>query len=426
MARGHNFQAALCLCLVLVSHFHFTTSKPTGFSLKLIPRDSPDSPLYPGKLTESERIQSLLRISEARNMKIGSEGIRNWLFLDTGGSLIWTQCLPCKNCYKTALPIYNSQTSNSYRKLPCDHQLCSGDNALFRCVGGECRYDITYGDGRGITRGVASTEAFELFDNDERFVEGVIFGCSNENIDIPFAKGDMISGIFGLSMSPASFANQPYDEFNGLFSYCLVPFSQTWKDPSYLNFGTDVPPQPGTPYWNSTKFVIPPGSYFYYLNLLDITVGPKRMKFPSDTFAIREYGEGGCIIDSGTIFTQFDDYRGFNVYGILMEEFQKYYDAKKLERHTFDGFELCYKMPPGFNDFARMIYHLDGADYEVEGRFVHYISFPEGYFCVAIRPGKRTVIGAWHQQNIRLVYNINKRGVSGLNFYPDDCATLRS
>ncbi|KAE8125613.1 hypothetical protein FH972_020396 [Carpinus fangiana] len=44
----------------------FTPSDSAGFSLKLIPRFSPESPLYPGNLSQSERIQKMVEISHAR------------------------------------------------------------------------------------------------------------------------------------------------------------------------------------------------------------------------------------------------------------------------------------------------------------------------------------------------------------------------
>lgn len=139
----------LFLCLITISAFHPTYSKPNGFSLKLIPREAPESPLYPGNLTLLERIQRMIKFSEARShyldlisssnstieldnisltllrdnffymvqVGIGSPATVVFLLLDTGGSLIWTQCKPCQNCYPQATPIYDSAQSWSYRKL---------------------------------------------------------------------------------------------------------------------------------------------------------------------------------------------------------------------------------------------------------------------------------------------------------------------
>lgn len=103
-----------------------TSSKSTGFSLKLIPLFSPESPLYPGNLTQFERIQKMFEIVKARakylasmskpdalaepediclrvhehnsfysvEVFLGTPSTSQFLFLDTGSFLIWTQCLP--------------------------------------------------------------------------------------------------------------------------------------------------------------------------------------------------------------------------------------------------------------------------------------------------------------------------------------------
>ncbi|KAH7544332.1 hypothetical protein JRO89_XS15G0150400 [Xanthoceras sorbifolium] len=42
------------------------------------------------------------------------------------GGLIWIKYEPFKNCHPQPNPLYNSQASSTYRKLACDHPLCSG------------------------------------------------------------------------------------------------------------------------------------------------------------------------------------------------------------------------------------------------------------------------------------------------------------
>ncbi|EEF39440.1 conserved hypothetical protein [Ricinus communis] len=50
MPQSQSFSsAAPFLCLAIFSLLSFATSKPDGFSLELIHRDSPESPFYPGK-----------------------------------------------------------------------------------------------------------------------------------------------------------------------------------------------------------------------------------------------------------------------------------------------------------------------------------------------------------------------------------------
>ncbi|KAK1581859.1 hypothetical protein Q3G72_009726 [Acer saccharum] len=166
--------AALFLCLFIFSKFHFSASKSVGFSLNLIPRDSPQSPLYPGKLTKLERFQRSVDFSHARAnyvtsfstttrnatsnpdsivvrlthddfyyigaVEIGTPPREVLLMVDTGGAQIWTQCEPCINCYDQDYPRYDSEASNTYHRLPCEHPLCSGNNALYQCVNDACVY----------------------------------------------------------------------------------------------------------------------------------------------------------------------------------------------------------------------------------------------------------------------------------------------
>lgn len=353
---------------------------------------------------------------------IGSPPLNVFLLMDTGGGLIWTQCQPCKNCYRQQFPIYNSVASATYRKLPCDHPLCQGDNNLYKCVDQQCVYSVGYGGG-GTTKGVASFESFRFATDSSSAttVDNIIFGCSNDNQNIQFASRGVISGILGLSSSPDSIVMQLSDVVDKRFSYCLVPFTDALMAPSIVKFGNDIPPLSGTV--QATTFVPPPGSFYYHLSLIDISVGTRRLGFAPDTFRVRPDGQGGCIIYSGVIIPKIDQTTvGRNAYRAVMGAFQNYYDALKLERigRVPEGLQLCYKNPPGFNNFASFTYHFDGASYDIEGKFVNLFNVDQGYFCVALQPGNgRTILGAWHQQNKRLIYNSR---INALQFYTDTCS----
>ncbi|KAK9212591.1 hypothetical protein WN943_001973 [Citrus x changshan-huyou] len=412
-----TYPAATVLFLFFLTFsrlLHFISSKPTGLSFRLIPRDSPESPLYPGNLTGLERIERMIKFSDVRaaylessstpsatvdaerivftllregfyyivQVGIGSPPLNVFLLMDTGGGLIWTQCQPCKNCYRQQFPIYNSVASSTYRKLPCDHPLCQGDNNLYKCVDQQCVYSVGYGGG-GTTKGVASFESFRFATDSSSAttVDNIIFGCSNDNQNIQFASRGVISGILGLSSSPDSIVMQLSDVVDKRFSYCLAPFTDALMAPSIVKFGNDIPPLSGTV--QATTFVPPPGSFYYHLSLIDISVGTRRA---------------------------------------VMGAFQNYYDALKLERigRVPEGLQLCYTNPPGFNNFASFTYHFDGASYDIEGKFVNLFNVDQGYFCVALQPGNgRTILGAWHQQNKRLIYNSR---INALQFYTDTCS----
>lgn len=44
--------------------------------------------------------------------------------MDTGSDLVWTQCLPCQNCYAQNGPTYDPSKSSTYKKEGCSSALC--------------------------------------------------------------------------------------------------------------------------------------------------------------------------------------------------------------------------------------------------------------------------------------------------------------
>ncbi|KAK1583811.1 hypothetical protein Q3G72_027199 [Acer saccharum] len=451
--------AALFFCLVIFSEFHFSASKSSGFSFTLIPRDSPGSPLNPGNLTRFERIQRLAKFSHARanyvtslstttrnatlnpdnfflglirdhwfyiaEVEIGIPATQVYLMVDTGGDQIWTQCLPCKNCFPQKYALYDSEASSSYRKLPCYHPFCSGDKPLYQCVNEECVYTSSYLSG-SVTSGVASLESFKFrdFEGGPDFIApSIIFGCSNDNRDFKFSERGMISGIMGFSLSPDSLVAQLADHINRRFSYCMSPYSEGIPYPLNLRFGEDIPPPPGNV--QTTPFHLAPPVYWYMLNLLDISVNLNRMNFPPGTFQRASGGSTlGLFIDSGAPITLIDQRSNLvNAYLGLMLSLQIHYDSLRLERTVHSSglegnFEYCYKDRPDFQQHPTITYHFEGADYTVDSKFtiIHF----DGYFCVSILPGNGvSILGAYHQQNMRIIHDGN---INSIQFYPENCA----
>lgn len=447
-------QAILFLFLIPFFQVSFaTSSKPTtGLSMRLIRRDS----LFQGNLTKSQRIKTLLQLSNlnesASDMddihlptsrvretflyvvetNLGTPGLPVKLIMDTGGNLIWTQCRPCQNCFPQTVPIYDSQASPTYHKLPCSHELCQGDYRRFDCVENECVYDIRYGvvtsPNSPRTKGVASFESFQFTIDDvhgTRVVDDMIFGCSNDNTNFEFSGGQ-VSGILGLSLAPDSLGSQLAKKgvANYRFSYCLAPFHDETVQHGVLRFGDDIRIPAGN--IQTTNFVVTTGRYPYFMELLDISVGFHLMGFQElpDMFLIREDGAaGGCLIDSGFIIGTIDQRTpGRNAYKEVMQVFQAYYESQGLRRiigKVVENLPLCFRKKRGFKNFLTMTYHFNGGDYVLDGKYVHYFNEEDKYFCVALRPSTRTIIGAWHQQNMRLIYNMN---IGALQWVTENCA----
>ena len=70
--------------------------------------------------------------------------------------------------------------------------------------------------------------------------------------------------------------------------------------------------------------------------------------------------------------------------------------------------------------FTSMTYHFEDADYSVDPKYVNFIDEQGGYFCVALIPGNgKTILGAWHKQNMRVTYNGNTKS---LEFSVETCS----
>ncbi|KAK1584092.1 hypothetical protein Q3G72_029714 [Acer saccharum] len=187
---------ALLLCLLTISKLHFSDSKPSGFSIKLIPRDSPESPIYPVNLSQFERIKFNRAesnyaqfLSTTRNATPESD-----LFF-----------VPLRDISHHFHLLYMGEVGIG---TPLRKVLIS---LIYTCVNGECIYDTRYGSGgsSGNTKGVASMESFVFPTNRGQSTTTIVtFGCSNVNQNfVSFQHNGYISGIMGLDLSPNSLSN---------------------------------------------------------------------------------------------------------------------------------------------------------------------------------------------------------------------------
>ncbi|XP_010267876.1 PREDICTED: aspartic proteinase nepenthesin-1-like [Nelumbo nucifera] len=433
-----------------LSLLHLTAAKTTaGFSLELLHRDSPLSPLYPGNLTELERLQRLVKISDARvqylksamafetsnltthtnifRPKVGAEaypflyvvrvGIGTpykgfQLLMDTGSELVWTQCKPCTFCFPQKYPMFDPKQSQSYQKLPCQHPLCKN----LQCVNGECIYRIEYAGGQS-TKGVLSSETFTFPSNNHSLEakSGMFFGCSNLNRNFQFSGG--IDGILGMNRGTLSLVTQLSNQISQRFSYCLVESALSMKISSFLRFGSDIVIKGGNV--QTTPFVqYSQNPKLFALNLVDITVGTRRMNFPPGTFTSKPDGTGGCVIDSGSAFTYIDQKPYESVKNVLVDYFARL-KLKRINQRPYT-LDLCYTLPKKFSGLPKFIFHFQGADLEVIPENAFLVSQAGKFFCLAMKPEQGlTTIGAMQQQNVRFIYDGSR---NALSFVSEDCS----
>ncbi|XP_026409994.1 aspartic proteinase CDR1-like [Papaver somniferum] len=178
-------------------------------------------------------------------------------------------------------------------------------------------------------------------------------------------KPDLIAGILGLGSGQWSFLNQLGTAGEGRFSYRFETFNYNIEGSNtYLRVGADATIGGVGQNVHITPIVVPnyPTS-LYYLNLEDISVGKKRIRFPRGTFKLNEKREGGTIIDSGTpISTMYKDH--FDKVADLVKA-----HFKELEIECIGSqydFDVCFRPQGRFdiNNFPSITLHFqqDGHD----------------------------------------------------------------
>ncbi|RVW70887.1 Aspartyl protease family protein [Vitis vinifera] len=187
------------------------------------------------------------------------------LILDTGSSITWTQCKACVNCLQDSNRYFDSSASSTYSFGSCIPSTV------------ENNYNMTYGD-------------------DSTSVGN--YGCDTMT----------------LEPSDLSTVSQTASKFKKVFSYCLPEEDSIGS----LLFGEKATSQSSS--LKFTSLLNGPGtsgleeSGYYFVKLLDISVGNKRLNIPSSVFA-----SPGTIIDSGTVITRLPQ----RAYSALKAAFKK-------------------------------------------------------------------------------------------------------
>jgi len=406
-----------------------------GFRVDLVHRDSALSPLSPGDITSTERLQRAIERGQARQLnfltsldgekfdatapvspgegeyllaaKIGTPSHPFLGVLDTGSDLIWTQCSPCTDCFNQTDPIYDPSKSSTHGSLPCTNSLCT-DLPISRCSANRCHYTYQYGD-NSTTKGILAYETLALSSEKLRRIG---FGCSNDNKGT-FGGAD---GIIGFGRGPLSLISQLGPSGANKFSYCLVSLGDSSSQTSPLLIGDSArlkSNRPGTtPLIQSD--IIPT---FYYLNLTGISIGGTLLDIPSSAFDLRDDGSGGVIIDSGTTVTVLQTKAFRPVRTALTSAINL---PKKKSRV---GLDICFEEPSQTSNITApaVTFHFDGADWNVPTDN-YLISDGEGAICAAFQGSSdQSIIGNLQQENFEILYD-NERNL--LSFAPADCETV--
>eukprot|EP00261_Vitis_vinifera_P033589 XP_019074832.1 PREDICTED: aspartyl protease family protein At5g10770-like [Vitis vinifera] len=269
------------------------------------------------------------------------------LILDTGSSITWTQCKPCVRCLKDSRRHFDPLASLTYSLGSC----------IPSTVGNT--YNMTYGDkSTSVGNYGCDTMTLEPSDVFPKFQ----FGCGRNN-EGDFGSG--ADGMMGLRQGQLSTVSQTASKFKKVFSYCLPKEDSIGS----LLFGEKATSQSSLKF---TSLVNGPGtsgleeSGYYFVKLLNISVGNKRLNIPSSVFA-----SPGTIIDSGTVITCLPQ-RAYSALTVAFKKAMAKYPLSNGRRRKGDILDTCYNLS-GRKDvlLPEIVLHFgEGADVRLNGKRV--------------------------------------------------------
>ncbi|KAL3616272.1 hypothetical protein CASFOL_039662 [Castilleja foliolosa] len=329
---------------------------------------------------------------------VGTPPQNQTLVIDTGSDMLWVQCQPCDPvpCYEQFDPVFDPTKSTSFADVGCDDLNCYKVKESNRgCDTSRCTYKYMYGDGTDIS----GTMAIENITIGNTIVPNIIIGCTHT------AQGLLIEnqadGILGLGSGALSVMSQSGGLIGGMFSYCLGDSTTGgWLEFGRTNVSRD------NIQWASLIHSIQNPS-FYYIDLVGLSVGGEVLDIPGDTFQMnQETGEGGVILDTGTVVTRLVE----NAYVALRDKFKE----KMVNYAIVDGgvsiFDTCYNLNLNTTQvptvsFNFLTHGFNPASITLEDRNVLCeVDFTTSTYCLAFAPSPKSfsIIGNMQQQGIQI------------------------
>ncbi|EAZ07297.1 hypothetical protein OsI_29545 [Oryza sativa Indica Group] len=367
------------------------------------------------------RLSPLSDQGHSLTVGIGTPPQPRKLIVDTGSDLIWTQCKLSSSTAVAARhgspPVYDPGESSTFAFLPCSDRLCQEGQFSFKnCTSkNRCVYEDVYGSAAAV--GVLASETF-TFGARRAVSLRLGFGCG------ALSAGSLIgaTGILGLSPESLSLITQLKIQ---RFSYCLTPFADKKTSPLLFGAMADLSRHKTTRPIQTTAIVSNPvKTVYYYVPLVGISLGHKRLAVPAASLAMRPDGGGGTIVDSGSTVAYLVEAAFEAVKEAVMDVVRL-----PVANRTVEDYELCFVLPRRTAAAAMeavqvppLVLHFDGGAAMVLPRDNYFQEPRAGLMCLAV--GKTTdgsgvsIIGNVQQQNMHVLFDVQHHKFS---FAPTQC-----
>ncbi|XP_064954945.1 aspartyl protease family protein At5g10770-like [Musa acuminata AAA Group] len=324
------------------------------------------------------------------------------MVVDTGSSLSWLQCSPCRvSCHSQVGAVFDPAASATYRSVSCSAPECHGLlsatlNPSSCSVANVCIYQASYGD-TSFSVGYLGKDSLSL--GSTRALADFVYGCGQDNEGL-FGKS---AGLIGLARNELSLLSQLGPRLGHSFSYCLPTMVST----GYLSIGS----------YNPARFSYTPmvssslDDTLYFVRLTGVTVGGKNLPVRASA-----YTGTPTIIDSGTVITRLplDVYTALSNAIVAALKRYKRAPAYSILDTCFRGTVKASAVPA-----VNMVFE-GGATLKLAPRNVIINVDDATTTCLAFAPsGRVAIIGNRQQQTFNVVYDVAK---SRIGFAAGGCS----
>nr|CAB3491696.1 unnamed protein product [Digitaria exilis] len=386
----------LSLAIAVADHTRVFSNSSAGFSLPLFTKPSPNRAIRRGtdgflylqhNLTAASVTANFTAIAPENNRHHVTEvhfgtgnGKRKLLLeLDSRGPITWIQCIPCRPAATQTGPMFDGEASPTFRHV--DSRVCRPpfrpDPAISRCL-----FTIK-GAGGLMVKGLVSLDEYTR-EADGHVFPNFIFGCAHETWH--FSNINTYAGVLAYRQ----FATQVAGHGLTRSSYCL--FREVNRQ-GFLRFG-DESDIPNKPHYQTTRILPVHGDVHesaYHVSLVGVSLGESRLDgVHPEMFARRKDGQGGSIID---VVEQAG-------YGLCVR-------ATEAIKGRLQPMSLHFA-----EEEATLVISPKQLFLMVDDKRAGQIA------CLAMRPGRRNVIGTLQQVDTRFVYDLKEHMLS---FAPESC-----